>query len=425
MKGLKLFILLLTTSGVVFCANRIEAIPAFARKYGTSCSTCHVVIPKLNAFGKAFRLNGYRFPKEALEQLAEKPVPLGGEPQKKLHPKKAIYPGAIPGTVPLAIRLESDVNINPASVVKSDFRLPHEVEILSGGNLGESISFFVYFQLYNDGELGGLKFAFFQFDSPFGNNPIFNMRMGQIEPAVVPFTRYRRITMEDYLTSRIQNGPNSFNFKQPQRGLEVWGIRDGSGSGGLFYAMGLVNGNGASGKGDAGTLDNNSSKDFYGRLRYKFGGLSLTGEKGPPPQGGSWMDNSLSLGGYGYRGWSPESSFHRLGVDVQWQYKNLDLFGTYMWGEDSFSLTDTSVNRRARFTAFFVQADYVILPWIVAALRYSERRTPDDPAAPDVKEILAHLSFSVRPNVVLRMESVGTINRAEKTRARVRIDFAF
>ena len=40
------------------------AVPAFARKYQTSCQTCHIVFPKLNAFGEAFRLRGYRMPGE-------------------------------------------------------------------------------------------------------------------------------------------------------------------------------------------------------------------------------------------------------------------------------------------------------------------------------------------------------------------------
>ena len=35
-------------------------IPAFARMYRTSCSTCHTAAPKLNVLGEAFRLNGYR-----------------------------------------------------------------------------------------------------------------------------------------------------------------------------------------------------------------------------------------------------------------------------------------------------------------------------------------------------------------------------
>jgi hypothetical protein len=39
-----------------------NAVPAFARKYGTACQTCHTVFPKLNSFGEAFRRNGYLFP---------------------------------------------------------------------------------------------------------------------------------------------------------------------------------------------------------------------------------------------------------------------------------------------------------------------------------------------------------------------------
>src|SRR5882762_5101608 len=35
-------------------------IPAFARKYGMRCSACHLAVPALNAFGQAFKDNGYR-----------------------------------------------------------------------------------------------------------------------------------------------------------------------------------------------------------------------------------------------------------------------------------------------------------------------------------------------------------------------------
>jgi hypothetical protein len=54
-----------------------SAIPAFARKYGTSCQTCHTIFPKLNPFGVAFRLRGYRMPNETEDMVKEKPVSLG------------------------------------------------------------------------------------------------------------------------------------------------------------------------------------------------------------------------------------------------------------------------------------------------------------------------------------------------------------
>ncbi len=39
-----------------------EAIPAFARKYKTSCTTCHMIFPRLTPFGTAFRINSYQMP---------------------------------------------------------------------------------------------------------------------------------------------------------------------------------------------------------------------------------------------------------------------------------------------------------------------------------------------------------------------------
>ena len=48
------------------------AIPAFARKYKTSCATCHNGFPKLNAFGEAFRRNGYQFPGGLMPNLPTK-----------------------------------------------------------------------------------------------------------------------------------------------------------------------------------------------------------------------------------------------------------------------------------------------------------------------------------------------------------------
>jgi len=39
-----------------------QAIPIFAQRYGFKCSVCHNVLPELNAFGNAFRNNGYRLP---------------------------------------------------------------------------------------------------------------------------------------------------------------------------------------------------------------------------------------------------------------------------------------------------------------------------------------------------------------------------
>src|SRR5664279_4184083 len=81
-------------------STRANAVPAFSRKYQTSCQTCHAIFPKLNPFGQAFRLNGYRMPAErdSEDVVKEKPVSLGSEAYKKIWPD-AVYPGEIPSHV--------------------------------------------------------------------------------------------------------------------------------------------------------------------------------------------------------------------------------------------------------------------------------------------------------------------------------------
>ena len=44
----------------LFSCTQASAIPAFARKYGLPCSSCHEAWPKLSPFGQMFKDNGYQ-----------------------------------------------------------------------------------------------------------------------------------------------------------------------------------------------------------------------------------------------------------------------------------------------------------------------------------------------------------------------------
>src|SRR5512144_3376514 len=98
-------LLCLTIGVVLFDASPARAVPAFSRKYQTSCQTCHTIFPKLNPFGEAFRLNGYRLPGETEEQVKVKPVSLGAEAYERIWPKM-VYPSDLPGAVPLALNVK-------------------------------------------------------------------------------------------------------------------------------------------------------------------------------------------------------------------------------------------------------------------------------------------------------------------------------
>src|SRR6202166_478381 len=76
-------------------STKSYAIPAFARQYQTSCTTCHVDFPKLNDFGKAFKDAGFKFPVDDENSLKSPPVLLGSEAQKEAFPH-SVWPGQIP-----------------------------------------------------------------------------------------------------------------------------------------------------------------------------------------------------------------------------------------------------------------------------------------------------------------------------------------
>src|SRR5579864_5463645 len=172
-------------------AARADAVPAFARKYQTSCQTCHIVFPKLNAFGEAFRLRGYRMPGETEEMVKEKPVSLGSPAYKRLWPQ-AVWPGEVSSSVPLALNVKmADVNLSShndngtVTTVNNDFQFPQEVNIFGAGTLGDHVSYLaeLTFGENPDGSATiELEHARLDFDSPFGPEDLFHFRLGKFAP---------------------------------------------------------------------------------------------------------------------------------------------------------------------------------------------------------------------------------------------------
>ena len=99
---------------------KTSAIPAFSRKYQTSCTTCHNNFPELNDFGEAFKKSGFKFPKDDETFVKEPPVLLGSKAQKEAFPN-AVYPGEIPGSVPVAFRYSGNFTYNAKQPIAAGF----------------------------------------------------------------------------------------------------------------------------------------------------------------------------------------------------------------------------------------------------------------------------------------------------------------
>lgn len=424
------------------CAAQAGAIPTWSRKYQTSCSTCHAAYPKLNYFGKAFRNNGYRFP-EGLEDSATKeaPVSLGSEGYKKLFPK-ALWPSHIPAHAPLAVR--GILRANSFEDSSSDsFEFPHEFELLAGGTLGESFSFFGELEVENENNENEVEMVVvLQYDP----RPGLHVRLGAIAPHPIPDhlrltaahpSPYDTRTTPSSLTLKVPNpnhttptlsiaastGEDRWRLRDDQAGLEVWGARNGpNGNGGLTWSVGLANGQGAN--------DANSDKDIFARAAYKFGGYGELGGGESSQQTEFWRDDSFKVGLFTYRGTSTnvyegsatvvsgtpgsgivqvaaeaevENDFDIAGVEFDWWFRDLNLFGLYLQqSDDDPRGTGESIDT----DAWFVEANYTFYPWLIGVLRYGETTQDFEIRAdPKTQQFLVPAAvFMARANIKFTLE---------------------
>src|SRR5579863_7851076 len=187
---------------------KTSAIPAFSRKYQTSCTTCHSDYPELNDFGEAFKKNGFKFPKDDESFVKEPPVLLGSKAQKEAFPG-AVYPGEIPGSVPVAFRYSGNFTYNAKQPIaagflpRTDLFVPNTFTVIGAGSFGPSLSFWVDNDISADGAnaAAGLGDGYLKVND-LGHvlglpKDTLNLRMGQFE-LDLPITQARTINLSPY-----------------------------------------------------------------------------------------------------------------------------------------------------------------------------------------------------------------------------------
>lgn len=308
----------LTLALFVVCPQRGNAIPAFSRQYGTSCTTCHLDFPKLNDFGKAFKDAGFKFPKDDESMIKIPPVMLGAPAQADLWPH-AIWPGTIPGIPPIGLRMNNFfqvvgkkannfVFVPPAGatsftptvstlVPRTDFETGL-FSIFTAGNFGSDIAFWVDNDISvagaNSGAALGDGYLRFVNLSRFLHLPpgSFSLRVGQFELDLpVSQARSWNITPWDIYTQANvgvmnslfpqQNVNNVFTFAGAARGVEISGGRHYRG---YWYSIAAVDQNTTgttassdfvpsatgSNNGGLGFVSDANFKDLYANFMYRF-----------------------------------------------------------------------------------------------------------------------------------------------------------
>lgn len=269
-------------------APDVERIPAFARRYGVSCNLCHNPIPTLTAFGETFAANGFRMsPSEPPRDSVNT-----GDPLLQLM-----------RDIPLAIRLDAYANLYANGQAATDLQLPYNLKILSGGPIAGGISYYLYFFLFERGEIGGIEDAFVYFND-IGGAPI-DVAVGQFQVSDPLFKRELRLEYQDYAIYRARIGDQPADLTY-DRGLMVMADLAG------FTITGeVVNGNGRVEAGSNRRLDNDASKSFVGHVTrdilpgVRLGTLGYWGRQEgvngnrPPVKSTLWMaggDATISVG---------------------------------------------------------------------------------------------------------------------------------
>jgi hypothetical protein len=233
-------------------AAPVEAIPSFARKYRVSCSMCHAPVPRLNAFGEQFAANGF----EMVVGEAARDTLSTGDPLLRLMAE-----------IPLAVRLDAYLQglvDAPASAVATDLQTPWAIKLLSGGQIADKVSYYLYFFMSERGEVAGLEDAYVQFTDLAGSGV--SLLVGQFQVSDPLFKRELRLEYEDYQPYRVRVGDAAADLTYDRGFMAVyspWADAD--------IALQLLNGQGLRESTAARQYDRDDGKAVSGRFSQGFG----------------------------------------------------------------------------------------------------------------------------------------------------------
>ncbi|NOY05400.1 MAG: hypothetical protein GXO82_02010 [Chlorobi bacterium] len=359
---------MLSVTALIFLTSVADAIPAFARKYKLSCSTCHSAIPKLKDFGEEFAANGFM-------------LPSGNEP-KRQYVETGDDDLLLQRFLPLAIRFDGFLQLADREKGSLDLEAPYGIKLLSGGPISNYVSYYLYFYMDERGEVAGLEDAFVHFNNLF--NTTLDIIVGQFQVSDPLFKRELRLTYEDYLAYKMKPSFSKAKLTYERGVLVSYGFDFG-----LDVTAEVLNGNGI-GEAENRIFDFDNGKTFAFRASQnlgwiRLGGFVYTGSESFE-EAGLRLDNTLSM----------------YGPDLTLQAGNFELNLQYLHREDKVS---GNSNMNTAMDGGF--AELIFFPggnrsrWILTAL-YNQIEGPGKMY--DYKTATLSVSYLLARNIRLMTE---------------------
>jgi hypothetical protein len=391
-------------------AGHVGAVPAFARKYKTACTTCHTIFPKLTPFGEQFRRNGYRFPGIDSDSVKAEPIALGTDEQKKAFPD-AVWPATLSPFPPLAFAFNGQAIFHPdknSSLATADNHavanldtLVEEGHVWAAGSIDDSITYYSEVTAAADGV--ELETAALFFNDLAGPAHAVNLDVGRRIGTYTSFQNHGSYLADMMMTQVPVTGlygatSDPFVFNDNHNGVEVNGVVECR----FNYSAGFA----------AGTnFDARNSANFYGHIGYKIGGSTLDGEH----TGGVAQDleheNAVTIDAFAYHATSrftdsamtpvlTKDTSVTVGGAVRAQLAELEFnTGLYYQADDHVTSTAPSTTTISQWN----EASYLLYPWLALAARVEILHVSQDTASATDVRIVPGVAALLRPNLKLTL----------------------
>jgi hypothetical protein len=351
----------------VYPATEADAIPAFARKYSMSCTTCHAPIPRLKEYGDEFAGNGFVLEdKDAPRYFVE----TGDERLDLIR------------DLPIAVRFEGFLKHDTRTDKELDFTTPYNLKLLSGGTLTRNIAYYFYFFFSERGEVAGIEDAYLMFNNLGGEE--LDLYVGQFQVSDPLFKREVRLTYEDYQIYKTFVGASQIALTYDRGIMVTYGH-----SSGFDAIVEVINGNGI-GEADADRVyDEDKYKNFAGRLSQGIG-------------------DHVRIGGFGYYGKEGELAANEVwmaGGDATLTIPKFQLNLQYLERRDDNPYFLPSpideVETRGGFAELVIMPDGDRSRWYGVALY---NRVESDLCSHNYETVSGHIGYVLRTNIRLMLE---------------------
>ncbi|MFZ0737494.1 MAG: hypothetical protein WBL70_03810 [Candidatus Acidiferrales bacterium] len=364
--------------------HKVNAVPAFARKYGLPCSACHTAWPKLNDFGTAFRDRGYQIGNDRDSPIWQNPsyFPMTARitPQWHLEHTTNQQVDSIPGGGTGSALISTTVTQHGFDLSGMDFWLV--------GTLFKDVSFSLL-PSSDPTAVWHFENAFVRFDNLKGSS-WFNLKFGHFElNELISEKRFLFLSANGGLYQSYHFIPpgdsNNFGLGDNESGIELMGHNANSytrysvavlssNEGGVNFTTDVVPGAPPAGR----------TYDFYGTFDQAFQvsqnamgasriqGYVYIGERPTYYQ----TSNGTQLYGIGNK------PFYRVGVASEFYIGKLDIMPFYMHAHDNVFLGTSTPSNSAlptgaqspSWNAGFVEFGYYYSPQFVFIGRYEAVR---------------------------------------------------